>query len=99
MISCLLVAKQNNEFLLKNHQFHLIDFILFLEANVISSHDSRCGRGHEHGQRHSHGCGKHNSKYYGGHQRKNTTYHQKWNNSEAKSSKNGKDIQGKQTHE
>ena len=46
LISCLLVAKQNNEFLMKNHQSRPTRSEPFPEANVISfqTHGRGCGQ-------------------------------------------------------
>ena len=44
-ISCLLVAKQNNEFLMRNHQSRSTESESFLEVNAISS--QTCGQGRE----------------------------------------------------
>ena len=43
LISCLLVAEQNNELLMKNHQSRLTGFEAFPEVNAISSQNH--GRG------------------------------------------------------
>ena len=49
LISCLLVAKQNNELLLKNHQSRPIGSVSLLEANATSvqtlGHGQGQGRG------------------------------------------------------
>ena len=50
LISCFLVAEQNNELLLKNHQSRPTGSTLFLEVNGTSFDNNRvyngCGRGH-----------------------------------------------------
>ena len=52
LISCLLVTKQNNEILMRNHQSRPTESEPFLELNVILSQIR--GRGREHGR----GCGR-----------------------------------------
>ena len=49
LISCLLVAKQNNELLLKNHQSRPIGSMSLLEANATSVQTLRHGQGHGYG--------------------------------------------------
>ena len=55
-ISCLLVAKQNNEFLMKTHNLRLNGFTLFLKVNgtVFSEANSASSHKYEHGR----GCGR-----------------------------------------
>ena len=83
LISCLLVAEQNNELLMKNHQSHPTRTKPFPEVNAISSQTN--GRGHSRG----HGHGR-NSRYHGTHgnnsthKGKTTKHHHKWNNTEVK---------------
>ncbi|XP_062099926.1 uncharacterized protein LOC133805788 [Humulus lupulus] len=62
LISCLLVAEQNNELLMKNHESRPTGSAPFHEVNAITS-DNR-GRGHDHNQSHSrgHGRGRRHSK-------------------------------------
>ncbi|XP_059626931.1 uncharacterized protein LOC132269691 [Cornus florida] len=50
LISCLLVAEQNNEFLLKNHQSRPTGVTPFPETNASSSHGRRRGRGRGRGR-------------------------------------------------
>lgn len=87
LISCLLVAEQNNELLMKNHEARPTGTAPFPEANV-AKHDHYTdgqarGRGHNFGRGRGfvHGRGR-------GHGRsgisKNTFSHQKWKNSEKK---------------
>jgi hypothetical protein len=45
LISCLLVAEQNNELLIKNHQFCPTGFIPFPKANETSFHGNKGNRG------------------------------------------------------
>ena len=60
LISCFLIAKQNNELLMRNHQSRLIGSEPFPEVNVISS--QTCGCGWEWG--HGRGRGR-NPRYHG----------------------------------
>ena len=46
LISCLVVAEQNNEFLMRNHQSRPTGSKLFPKVNAISSQTRGCGRGH-----------------------------------------------------
>ncbi|KAL0365064.1 UNVERIFIED_CONTAM: hypothetical protein Sangu_0604000 [Sesamum angustifolium] len=93
LISCLLVAEQNNELLLKNHEFRPTGSAPFAEVNVATrnhyNHESYRGRGRGRGRNHSRGCGRdrgHGLGYRGGHS-KNISFHQKWKNGEEKSEK------------
>ena len=64
VISCFLVAKQNNELLMKNHQSHPTGSQPFLEVNAILSRN----RGHGHGRSRSCGHGRgQNSRHYNNH--------------------------------
>ena len=45
LISCLLVAEQNNELLMRNHQSRPTESEPFLEVNAISSQTRGRGRG------------------------------------------------------
>ena len=91
-ISCLLVAKQSNEHLMRNHQSHPTGFEPFLEVNVISSQT----RGRERGRGRGRSCGI-NPRYHGSYSNNSSNsqkmkvslHHQKWNNTEAKQ-ENGK---------
>ncbi|XP_059638375.1 uncharacterized protein LOC132280215 [Cornus florida] len=93
MISCLLVAEQNNELLMQNHQSRPTESVPFPEANVSSFH----GHGHEHGCRHrgGRGYGRNINNYNnrGGHncslvpRRNSTSSHQKWNSNATKQAK------------
>ena len=49
-ISCLLVAEQNNESLLQNHQSRLTGSASITEVNVASSSGRGCSRGRGHGR-------------------------------------------------
>ena len=84
LISCLLVAEQNNELLMKNHQSRPTGTVVFPKANANSSNNrgGYCGRGRGHYQ------GR------GGHNKKSKPNHQKWNNNDEKQEK-GKVFQNK----
>ncbi|KAK8313494.1 hypothetical protein V6Z12_D01G111200 [Gossypium hirsutum] len=64
LISCLLVAEQNNELLMKNHESRSIGSTPFSEANATSyngkdkGHTSSCGRGHGRGRDRGRGQGR-----------------------------------------
>jgi hypothetical protein len=67
LISCLLVAEQNNELLMKNHQSRLTGSSPFPEANATSfpkvnatSFKENHGRGRGHGPRRGRGRGRNN---------------------------------------
>ncbi|XP_059658412.1 uncharacterized protein LOC132304698 [Cornus florida] len=64
LISCLLVAEQNNELLLRNHQSRLTGLTLIPETYVASSHGRGCGRGRgcggKNGHNNEYGRGKNN---------------------------------------
>ena len=99
LISCLLVAEQNNELLIRNHQSRPTGSKPFLKVNAISS--QTCGRGR--GQGRGRGCGHgRNARYHGSYSNnslnsqkmKASLHHQKWNNTETKQ-ENGKCLQYK----
>ena len=73
LISCLLVAEQNNELLMKNHQSRPTGSEAFPEVNAISSQNHGRGRGRNSRQ-------YNNSSSY--QKRKAPFHHQKWNNNE-----------------
>ena len=81
LISCLLVAEQNNELRMKNHQSRPTGSEAFPEVNAISSQNY--GRGRERGRGRSRGR---NSRQYNNsssyQKRKALFHHQKWNNNE-----------------
>ena len=88
LISCLLVAEQNNELLLKNHQSCPTRSMSLLEVNATSIQTLRHGQWRGYGRGQGRGCGqgrdKHNSSHRSGSQSKNNnSNHQKWNNSKA----------------
>ena len=66
LISCLLVAEKNNEFLMRNHQLCPIGSEPFLEVNVISSQTYGRERGRGCGRGRGHGRGR-NFRYHGTH--------------------------------
>ena len=84
LISCLLVAEQNNELLLKNHQSRPTGFAPFPKVNKTSFNN----RGNN-GQRR--GRGKNNQyrrrRTYNSPKRNITPYHQKWDNNETQQQK------------
>ncbi|XP_020424453.1 uncharacterized protein LOC109950313 [Prunus persica] len=92
LISCLLVAEQNNELLVKNHNSHPIGSKPFPEANASN---------HGRGQGGSYGRGHYNFRNRGGHNhasnKKSAPYHQKWNDNEEKQGK-GKEPSGTFDH-
>jgi len=98
LISCLLVAEQNNELLMKNHQSRPTSSTPFPEANGTSF----CGNKGNHYR----GRGRGRTKYIyitevNGNvliilTKKNVHFHQKWNHTEAKEYKN-KGLQNKPT--
>ncbi|KAK4399936.1 hypothetical protein Sango_1099700 [Sesamum angolense] len=87
LISCLLVAEQNNEILLKNRESRPTGSVPFPEMNVATRNH------YNHEPYHDHSRGRNNSRgrgrgrgYRGGHY-KNVSFHQKRKNSEGKSEK------------
>ncbi|KAL6284411.1 hypothetical protein ACE6H2_015340 [Prunus campanulata] len=95
LISCLLIAEQNNELLMKNHQSHPTGSRPFPEANANENmqtlwpeaNASRygCGRGRGRDRGHSRGRGRgHNYDNYRNQvsysNKKNASHHQQWNN-------------------
>ncbi|XP_065862867.1 uncharacterized protein [Euphorbia lathyris] len=93
LISCLLVAEQNNELLMKNHVLRPTGSGPFPEANVTSynmkenDHNSS-GRGRGRGRGHGHGRGRGYGRGRGGYF-KNSQSHQKWDNKDGH--RHGKD--------
>ena len=88
LISCLLVAEQNNKLLMKNHQSRPTGSEPFPEVNVISSQTHGRGRGRGRGCGRGRGRGQ-NSQHYNNHpsnpfKRKDLFPRQKWNNGETK---------------
>ena len=81
LISCLLVAEQNNELLMKNHQSHPTGSEAFPEVNAISSQNHGRGRGRGRGRSRGQNSRQYNnsSSYQ---KRKASFHHQKWNNNE-----------------
>ena len=66
LISCLLVAEQNNELLLKNHQSRPTGSTPFPEANAITNEQNNGrglgrGRGHSRGRKHGRGQNRNGS--------------------------------------
>ena len=85
LISCILVAEQNNELLMKN-QSHPTGFEPFPEVSAILS----CNRGHGRGRGRSRDRDRgENSRHYNNHpsnpfKRKDPFHHQRQNNGETK---------------
>ena len=81
LISCLLVAEQNNELLMKNHQSRPTGSEAFPEVNAISSQNYGRGRGRGRGRSRGRNSRQYNnsSSYQ---KRKASFHHQKWNNNE-----------------
>ena len=107
LISCLLVAEQNNELLMKNHQSRPTGSVAFPEVNATSTENeplafpeanatSLNNRGRNRGRGRKHGRGW-NTWHRSGQNtnssrfKKSAPYHQKWENSEEK----GKGFQKK----
>ncbi|GKD56618.1 uncharacterized protein Tco_1290005, partial [Tanacetum coccineum] len=83
LISCLLVAEQNNELLMKNHETRPTGTAPFPEANVATLNNQNRGRGR--GRGFDHGCGSRRGRgrsfgrgVYQDVQFKNTSGHNKW---------------------
>jgi len=104
LISCFLVAEQNNELLMKNHESCPTGIAPFPKVNV-ATHDHynhrqthgrgrgcNHGRGNNHGHGRGHGCGR------GDNKRLYKFSHQKWRNNEKinkdKSAQNGENNKG-----
>ncbi|KAK4284185.1 hypothetical protein QN277_001051 [Acacia crassicarpa] len=81
LISCLLVAEQNNELLLKNRESHPTGSTPFPEVNVVTNeYFSSRGRGRKGGYIRGcgHGRGRSNHRYHGGRSNEyNSNTHQK----------------------
>ncbi|XP_021773969.1 uncharacterized protein LOC110737929 [Chenopodium quinoa] len=82
LISFLLVAEQNNELLMKNHELRPVGSTSFPEANVTThhgketinrDHSSSSGRGRGRGRGRGHGYGRGRGGHF-----KNSHSHQKW---------------------
>ena len=90
LIACLLVAEQNNELLLKNHQSRPTRSIPLPEVNATIQVNKR-GHWRGHGQGRGHGCGHYNSwnrgDYNQSQNKNNTSNNQKLNRSEKLSGK------------
>ncbi|KAH7857353.1 hypothetical protein Vadar_011686 [Vaccinium darrowii] len=102
LISCLLVAEQNNELLMKNHESRPTGSIPFPEANGVSFHNQGGGRGRGrgHGRGRGRGRGSHNYQVRGGHIKKpikKTDFPRKWNKWDRSdvSQRKGNDFQAK----
>ncbi|XP_021750417.1 uncharacterized protein LOC110716090 [Chenopodium quinoa] len=91
LISCLLVAEQNNELLMKNHESRPTGSTPFPEAKA-TSHSGKEKKARDHassrGRGRGRGCGRGHDRGRGGHFR-NSYSHQKWDNKDG--NKNEKD--------
>lgn len=76
LISCLLVAEQNNDLLLRNHQTRPTGSQPFPEVNATTH---RNNRGHGRGR----GRGRNNYRPRGGYNKKFQSNHQKWNKADS----------------
>ncbi|XP_076955265.1 uncharacterized protein LOC143630042 [Bidens hawaiensis] len=80
LISCLLVAEQNNELIMKNHETRPAGTAPFPEANVATYNGQSGSRGR------GRGCGRgYNRGNHHGVQFRNPKTHQKWHDNEKKS--------------
>ena len=84
LISCLLVAEQNNELLMRNHESRPTGTAPFPEANVATIEHNNRGRGRGHGRGRSRGRGRGHGNNYGrgNNNGKKKISHQKWKNNE-----------------
>jgi hypothetical protein len=91
LISCLLVAEENNKLLLKNHQSHLTGFALFPEVNRTFFNRGNNGQRCKHGRNNQYrvGC------TYNSLRRNTTSYHQKWNHNETQQREKGNGLLNK----
>ncbi|XP_038984374.1 uncharacterized protein LOC120111398 [Phoenix dactylifera] len=105
LISCLLVAEQNNELLLKNHQSRPTSSIPFREANGTSFPEAndksfqknrRYGRGR--GRKNYHG-GTRSETTKRGNNKRDAPYHQKWNHQKWNNSDKREGSQSKKKFE
>ena len=81
LISCLLVAEQNNELLMKIHQSRPTGSEAFSEVNAISSQNYGRGRGRGRGRSRRRNSRQYNN--YSSYQKRKAPFnHQNWNNNE-----------------
>jgi hypothetical protein len=82
LISCLLVAEQNNELLMKNHEVRPTGAAPFPEVNAATHGHYRQtrGRGRGHGRGHRQGRGRGRANHHGRGNFKNSSSHQRWKN-------------------
>ena len=73
LISCLLVAEQNNKLLMKNHQSRLTGFETFPEVNAISSQNHGRGRGRGRGRSRGRNSRQYNN--YSSYQKRKALFH------------------------
>ena len=82
LITGLLVAEQNNELLIKNHEACPTGVAPFPEVNAAQHNHFRQARGHGRGKVQAHGRG-YNENF------KNSSFHQKWKNNGKNEGKGG----------
>ncbi|XP_024028194.1 uncharacterized protein LOC112093620 [Morus notabilis] len=109
LISCMLVAEQNNELLMKNHQSHPTGSTPFPEANAASVDDFGRGQRHRRGRGRGRGCGRGRGRgrgYGRGYNNQNssnfkktTSHHQKWENKEEKQEERGSQNKASKNNE
>ncbi|KAI3468988.1 hypothetical protein Pfo_025651 [Paulownia fortunei] len=94
LISCLLVARQNNELLMKNHQYHPTRSTQFPKVNAMIVNDFGCSRyqGRGRGCRRGHSHGRGNGRGYYNQNfsnfKRTIPQHQKWENNGPKQEEN-----------
>ncbi|XP_045802229.1 uncharacterized protein LOC123895789 [Trifolium pratense] len=91
LIACLLLAEQNNELLMKNHEVRPTGAAAFPEVNV-ATHDhygQTRGRGRGHGRGRGRGQGRGRGTSHGHVNFKNPASHQKWKNEKHEKGKGG----------
>ncbi|XP_031094288.1 uncharacterized protein LOC116010051 [Ipomoea triloba] len=102
LISCLLVAEQNNELLLKNHEARPTGSIPFPEVNSVSNNNNAKGHGRGHSRRRGNGRYRgynpgSGQNRRGGYNSKNKNYHRKGESSGAKHDKDKRENYSKRT--
>ncbi|XP_031096930.1 uncharacterized protein LOC116001183 [Ipomoea triloba] len=105
LISCLLVAEQNNELLLKNHEARPTGSIPFPEVNSVSYNNNNAkGRGRSRDRSRRQGHGKYRGynpgsgqNHRSGYNSKNKNYHRKGESSGAKHDKDKRENYSKRT--
>lgn len=87
LISCLLVAEQNNELLMKNYQARPTGSTQFPEANGVNFNRRQRNHGRGRGKHHYKNCGGSKPSF-----KKNVSFHQKGNNDSEASTSKGKNF-------